>query len=542
MKKQAPFIRLGLASCLVLSLLVTVQPARAASLTVCPFSNVCLYQSIKTAVAAAQVGDTIAVKSGTYLEHDIAISMNLTISGDGSGSVTLNAGGNGRGFKISSGATVSISGMTITNGKVVGDNGGGISSNGDLILIDTIVTNNSADLLNSNDDMKAEGGGIYASGFLTMTNSQVTYNHAAYLGAGIALSMGTEANLTNVLIQHNTAQDPNDTYSGSGAGIYLDSFSGTNASNLYLYQTTVDNNTANRYGGGIFIRPYAKVFILNSTISNNHASEIAGIWSQTNSQLIMTNDTISGNDAGTASGGGLTVYGTASLTNVTVAGNHAGVGGGILDIEGTVNLQDSIVAGNTASSGEPDCYGTLQSQDYNLIGNANSCTISGMTAHNILGVPAKLGALANNGGPTQTMALLSGSPAINAANNSTCMGGDQRGALRPVGAACDMGAFELRDKSITTFTLETPDPSAIGQNVILLITVSGGTKTPTGTVVTSGADSNCSMTLSSGVGRCMVSFSSSGTRTLTASYSGDASHEPSTATTTHQVLGPGRTP
>ncbi len=100
-----------------------------------------------------------------------------------------------------------------------------------------------------------------------------------------------------------------------------------------------------------------------------------------------------------------------------------------------------------------DCYGTLTSQGYNLIADTRNCTITGTTAGNKVGVLAKLGDLANNGGPTLTHALLSGSPAIDAGNpappsSTACPTQDQRKVARPRDgngdgvAQCDIGAVE----------------------------------------------------------------------------------------------------
>ena len=112
-----------------------------------------------------------------------------------------------------------------------------------------------------------------------------------------------------------------------------------------------------------------------------------------------------------------------------------------------MGLENSILAGNTSAVGTgtngTDCQGTINSLDYNLIQNTSYCTLTGTTTHNLTGVSADLGPLANNGGPTQSMSLLLGSPAIDAGNNGTCVTNDQRGYLRPVGGTCDMGASEF---------------------------------------------------------------------------------------------------
>ena len=148
------------------------------------------------------------------------------------------------------------------------------------------------------------------------------------------------------------------------------------------------------------------------------------------------------------SGGGGGVYMTGAivtnLTNCTVSLNQArdGFGGGIyaLSGNGNLNINNTIVAGNYASYGGPDIYG-------NWAGS-----------HDLIGINALLGPLQNNGGPTQTMAVLAGSPAIGHADNSKAPATDQRGVTRldTAGETTDIGAFELTgagSASATAFSL-----------------------------------------------------------------------------------------
>jgi hypothetical protein len=109
----------------------------------------------------------------------------------------------------------------------------------------------------------------------------------------------------------------------------------------------------------------------------------------------------------------------------------------------TLALKDTIVAGNTAFLG-PDVYGNLGSQGHNLIGNPQDMT--GWVTSDLLHVNPMLGPLADNGGPTPTMALLPGSPAIDAGNNAGAPMWDQRGApfRRIVNGVIDIGAYEVQ--------------------------------------------------------------------------------------------------
>ena len=234
---------------------------------------------------------------------------------------------------------------------------------------------------------------------------------------------------------------------GTGGGIY--NYSGT----LTVTNSTFSDNSAT-YGGGIYNE--GTLTVTNSTFSGNSATYGGGIYNQ--GTLTVTNSTFSGNTANT--GGGIYNYGTLTVTNSTFSGNAATYGGGIYN-QGTLTVTNSTFSGNAATT-----YGGIYNQgtlNYanTIIANStggdcnNSATIGtntnnlvedGTCSPTLSGDPM-LGALANNGGSTQTFALLSGSPAIDAGNNTVCAaspvsGLDQRGVTRPQGAACDIGSYE----------------------------------------------------------------------------------------------------
>src|SRR5207237_4216291 len=119
----------------------------------------------------------------------------------------------------------------------------------------------------------------------------------------------------------------------------------------------------------------------------------------------------------------------------------AGNGGGLL-LGGNGTLLNTILAGNSSRNGAgPDCLGTLNSQGHNLIQNTNGCVITGVLTGNLFGVDPVLGPLIDNCGPTETHALLAGSPAIDAGDNNGAPATDQRGIARPPAAAVDIGAY-----------------------------------------------------------------------------------------------------
>ena len=223
-----------------------------------------------------------------------------------------------------------------------------------------------------------------------------------------------------------------------------------NFGNLTLINLTVsDNSVSGGFGGGIYND--GNLTLTNSTISNNLAGDGGGIGNIGN--LTLTNTTISNNSVSFASGG-IENLGNLTLTNSTISNNSAFAGGGgVFNYSSsTVNSRNTIIADNTAGT-NPDFSGHLNSQGYNLIGNAAGTTISGDTTGNQLNVDPMLAPLGNYGGTTQTHALLQTSPAIDKGNSfgSTT---DQRGLTRPFDIAglppasggdnSDIGAYETQ--------------------------------------------------------------------------------------------------
>jgi hypothetical protein len=176
----------------------------------------------------------------------------------------------------------------------------------------------------------------------------------------------------------------------------------------------------------------------------------------------ITNSTIASNllravssaATGTASatGGGISSGSNSLLLlNTTVARNlvggvaqtHTFRGGGRFVTAGTTTLKATILALNTASAaGGPNCSGPVASQGNNVLGTVAGCTFANKPNDKLNRNP-KLGALANNGGPTLTLALLNSSPALNVIGPAVCaVPVDQRGIHRPQGPKCDVGSFE----------------------------------------------------------------------------------------------------
>ncbi len=224
-----------------------------------------------------------------------------------------------------------------------------------------------------------------------------------------------------------------------------------NGGALTLNNVTLTQNRAG-FGGGA-LSSNGPVTISNSVISYNYNPAGAGgggILIESPGSLTLKNSTVSGNTSDVTGGGIHVQGGSASLDSVTVADNSAPTGGGIAQTGGTVTLVNTIVGNNSASGSGPDLSGTITSNDYNLIEDVAGATFAPQ-AHDITGVDPLLDPLADNGGDTETHALLAGSPAIDAGD--TTLTTDQRGVARPQAAADDIGAFELLEVACPAFPL-----------------------------------------------------------------------------------------
>ena len=227
---------------------------------------------------------------------------------------------------------------------------------------------------------------------------------------------------------------------GNGVGGGVSSFN----ADLVLTSSTVSGNQGFR-GGGIFTG-FGAVTLTSSTVSGNLSSGSGGGIQTLSGDVTLTSSTVSGNQTGGAGdGGGIDSGGEVVITSSTVVGNSAGErGGGIFVSNAPVEIRNSIVAGNTDSSGAPDLRpapGQALTVEFSLIGdNTGSGLSEAQTPDangNLIGsaagsgpVDPLLGPLQDNGGPTQTHALLPSSPALDAGDSAKSF--DQRGQTRPI--------------------------------------------------------------------------------------------------------------
>jgi hypothetical protein len=331
-----------------------------------------------------------------------AVSGNPVISlvGAGAAATIIDANQIDRVMMIDLGRTVNVTGVTLRNGYT--GYGGGIFSDGTLTVSHSTISGNRAG---------GSGGGIFSRGPLTVSHSTISGNQAG----------------------------------GSGGGI-------DSNSPLTVSHSTISGNRAFLLGGGIHSN--GPLTVSHSTISGNRAGTSGGGIVNYQSLLTLTNSTISLN-AADRDGGGVYAWGSVYVYNSSIVFNEAdadadpdgGTGAGVYIVTGAaVNLLNTLVAGNNVS-GAPvyvDCTGILSAYGRNLFGNPASCTIvNGLgSEYATLNSLSLLGPLQDNGGPTQTHALLPGSNAIDGGDPAAgCVGWDtlplttdQRGADRVVGA------------------------------------------------------------------------------------------------------------
>jgi CSLREA domain-containing protein len=396
---------------------------------------------------AGQSGGGIENRGTVALSH-VAITANQTGNGGKGG----NGGGGGNGG----------------NGGE-GGNGAGIWNAGTLTGADSTITANTAGVGGTGGDGSSvagnggrggAGGGIESDGLVTLTRATVSANHAGAggdaggpagtgvpapggAGGGIDTS-GFFAAYSSTVSENSAGAGGPGGNGGDGGGIAATGTGGT----LTLANTTISGDTAGRGGDVTYAYPAA-----------GNGGEGGGIFAG-GGVAILGNDTIAGDAAGAGGtdltglgmggagggGGGIEYASTSSMTLLTVtitqntvgrpgAGGASAVGGGIEAAGANSSEASTLIAANS----RPNCAGTVGDGGNNLHFPAFDPSCPGGN-----GDP-KLGTLARNGGPTQTVALQTGSAAIDQVPaGAACPSGDQRGVARPqpAGGMCDIGAYE----------------------------------------------------------------------------------------------------
>jgi len=375
--------------------------------------------SLRAAIMEANANpgaDTISLKAGIYsfsiegtdedaaATGDLDVLENLQISGESSETTFIDARSIDRVFDVFPGVQLVLFNLTVTGGDLAGrgDGGGVRIDKGTLILDDSVIT-----------DSRASNGGAISSigGNVTIDHSTLSSNRA-------------EGN------------------SGFGQGGAIDSIGGT----VTVQQSTINDNHAQSAGGGIAVGADSlggSLSVENSTVTQNRAGDFQGT---------------------SGDGGGIYVQAgvNATILAATIAFNNAGSQGGGVWVNGTLTLERTIVSNNmTDSATGPEGFiasGNVISNGFNLFREDTDFGFSPGTG-DLIGTsgnptdPNLLG-LADNGGPTQTIALGGMSPAIDAGPSIASplfvdqrdlareRDGDRNGSM-----ITDIGAFEVQSPS-----------------------------------------------------------------------------------------------
>ena len=278
------------------------------------------------------------------------------------------------------------------------------------------------------------GGGMsIAGGSPTLRHLRFIDNISFGSGAGMYVTAYSSPALTDVTFQNNFAMI------GPGGGMYIYN------SSPALLNVTFTGNASNDSGGGIHAAAGSSPTLTNVTFTNNTAALYGGAMYNTGvgTAPVLTNVTFSGNGAGGAGAYGSAIYNDSSAA---------------------AHVRNSVLWGDSASEIYNIGWGAAVISNSIVQGGCPS----GSSCVNVLDANPVLGVLKNNGGFTSTIALGAGSAAIDKADDSICTSRDQRGAGRPQGIACDLGAFEVRAKSFTSqatydgWVLESHETSGIG--------------------------------------------------------------------------------
>jgi len=410
---------------------------------------------------------------GLYMYEGVVTLVDCTLTGN-----QASYGGGFYGF----GSTVSLTNTQILTNTASGYGGAGFSSEGQLTIAHSVIGGNtSADLA---------GGPLLRAGHATISDSTLRDNRTdpvtGRMGGAIYNTDGDVLTVTHSAFTGNQAKT-------NGGGIYnvtapltvqAGDFIGNTANEggaLYSYNAPLSvsdsafySNTAYTNGGGLRLAG-GSTSITTSVVASNTAASGAGLYNE-GGGLNLANSTVSSNTA-TLSGGGLVNnLGDLTLRHVTLADNRAPIGGGLINMGDTLYAYNSLLAHNSGGDCDNTSFpGVIAANIHNLIADG-SCNEN---AVGLLTGDPRLAPL--TGG---LHALRPDSPAIDAGDLAYCLPTDQRGVVRPQGAACDIGAFEATSRLRMNKTV-TPSVVAPGQAITFTLTLSNDGSIPaSGIVVT----------------------------------------------------------
>jgi len=364
-------------------------------------SGTCVAGSDNEIVFAASLANAVI----TLQQGQLSVTQPLTIVGGGQ---VIDAYSASRVLEISN-ATFSASHLSLADGNAAGNNGGAIYISGstDTRLDHCVIYGGSAH----------SGGGIgISNASVTILDSQIKSNFVTNSGGGIDVRAG---------------------------------------STLYVAHSTISDNTADSNGGvaiyGSAVTNVPATFVSSTISGNSGTTHHGGVYSSF-ATLALTNTTVYGNTSAGFGGGVFADRSATTLVNSTVSQNSSDVGSGGVGgkVSGSITLLNSIVAGNVGGN----CYNgnnfVSVSADHSLVYAGGTCQIADGSNGNIISAQPALGPLANNGGPTRTMALDAASPALGAGSvefatfDATPLRYDQRGTgfPRTLDGKVDMGAWQ----------------------------------------------------------------------------------------------------
>ena len=357
--------------------------------------------------------------------------------------------------------TTTVSASRLERNESTNLSGGAIFNDGTLLVDQgSVLTHNVSD---------QSGGAITADGPITVSASQVTANTATAVGGGIA-AYDEVTVADGSLVADNVA--------GQGGGIYADGAVRVADSALRANVATSDEGGGIRTGGG--------ASIARSTLAENAAGDSGGAIFAFDVPVTVDSSTFVANTAG-SQGGAITSLDATTLTNSTLIRNQAGVVGGAIETDGDLTLTHVTAVANVAPSGAnvamlvpgstftpfATVLGLTATDDCRLVGTTvasagsnrsadDTCDLTDPTDVMDAGDP-ELAALAADGGTTETMRPDETSPLVDAIPLEACdpaVATDQRGALRPQGTGCDIGAVEVAGAADPTLPGDDPtDPT-----------------------------------------------------------------------------------
>jgi hypothetical protein len=378
--------------------------------------------SLRDTMVHATDGDTVDLTNLScamlsLTSGPLVLPHSLTLKGPGANLLAISAGQQSRVIQ-STNFGLSLESLTLRDGAIETTNasaaGGCVYSNADVSLKNVDVTNCSA----AADTGVASGGAMWVSGALLITDSAISDSSASSLGS-IAEGGGIQASgplfITRSTIKGNEVKSYEPSWGGGVVGSW----------DVAITSSTFSDNRAD-YAAALFLTgPAGTKFLTDSTIAQNTAAITISAL-RTDGPIKISNSTIAHNrSSGTSTiveGGAVLINGwsnVATINSSIIAANTTLEGAALTDIVGNGAIYKKSLNNLIVSSAMPLPPGTI-----------SACP--------------RLGNLAANGGPTETLALQPASPAIDAGNNAASLATDQRGQTRVIGLRADIGAYELQ--------------------------------------------------------------------------------------------------